>query len=93
MHIAIGDRWSRAGEVIAEIEEVGRRRPLAAAAGGFAAGAVGALLLRLAGRSTAGDGATAAKRPPVGGTRASSYGRDNPSGPGYNWPPEPAPAG
>jgi hypothetical protein len=32
------------------------------------------------------------RRPPAGGTKASSYGRDNPSGPGYNWPPEPVPA-
>jgi hypothetical protein len=93
VNVAIARRRGKAQEVIADIEEIGRRQPLATAAGGFAAGAASALALKaVRGRNgRKAPGPEAAGR--VGGTKAHSYGRDNPSGPGYNWPPEPVPAG
>ena len=92
MNVAIARKRGKARKVIADVEEIGRRRPLATAAGSFAAGAAGTLLLRSR-RPHGGDGPAPDGRAPAGGTRASSYGRDNPSGPGYNWPPEPVPVG
>jgi hypothetical protein len=86
MNVALARRRGKAQEVIADMEELGRRQPLATAASGFLAGAAGALALRTLGHRSA----SAPARKPVGGTKAHSYGRDNPSGPGYNWPPEPA---
>lgn len=80
----------RAQRALAGLEDFGRRRPLVLLAGGAAMGAAAARGLKTPGRRPS----EPAKRPDVGsGTRASSYGRDNPSGPGYNWPPEPAVAG
>jgi hypothetical protein len=94
VNVAIARRRGKAQEVIAGIEELGRRQPLATAAGGFLAGAAGAFALRTLGRRPGGSSRTSTPlRRPVGGTTAHSYGRDNPSGPGYNWPPEPAAVG
>lgn len=80
----------RARRALARMEDFGRRQPLILLAGGAAVGAAAARTLKVPALDR---WRSDPKRSEVGnGTKASSYGRDNPSGPGYNWPPEPAAA-
>jgi hypothetical protein len=78
----------RAKRALAGMEDFGRRQPLVVLAGGAAVGAAAARTVKIPALDR---GRSDPKRSQAGnGTKASSYGRDNPSGPGYNWPPEPA---
>ena len=90
MNVALRRKRGRAREAIAEAEELGRRQLLATTAGGLAVAAAGAYTARAIARRGNGTREHDGQRP-TGGTKAHSYGRDNPSGPGYNWPPEPPP--
>ena len=74
----------------ARTEDFGRRQPLVLATGAAAVGAAVSGAFAAAARNGARRGVE--RRATAEGTRASSYGRDNPSGPGYGWPPEPATA-
>ena len=92
MNAAIARRRGKAQKVIADVEEIGRRRPLVTATGGAVLGAAAAITVKAFGgrRSADASGRRSGKGADFAGTRAHSYGRDNPSGPGYGWPPEPA---